>query len=83
MSRPLLVKWNSLLPQTLTINSQQFARSARPKQDGADTKRGSKQRWVQQVSDITMSTDLYYMITTGNTNYAILYLYCLNSQALL
>lgn len=37
-------------PQTLTINSQQFARSARPKQDGTDTKRGSK-RWVQQVSE--------------------------------
>lgn len=28
--------------------------------------------------DITMNTDLYYMITTDNTKYVIVYLYCLN-----
>lgn len=44
------LSWPLWLFAALTLSPQQFARSARPKQDGPDTKRGAK-RWPrQQVS---------------------------------
>lgn len=50
----VVTEWNWADPSgwfaALTLSPQQFARSARPKQDGPDTKRGAK-RWPrQQVS---------------------------------
>lgn len=38
------VKRNGGGDEPLTLNLQQFARSARPKQDNTDTKKGPKQR---------------------------------------
>lgn len=44
------LSWPVRLFAALTLSPQQFARSARPKQDGPDTKRGAKHWSGQQVS---------------------------------
>lgn len=71
--------------QTLTINSQQFARSARPKQDNTDTKRGPKQRWTQQVSEtpkhwVICRRTLKWMLIF---HYVIVYIYSMYRTSLI